>query len=59
MADTDRLNMDDETFYRVFTPCEEDRRARGWPAGGHRWFKSENVIDLVKLRATRKAKTGE
>ena len=45
---------DDEAFKRKFTLCEEDRRARlTWPqwSGGHRWFRSTNVVDLQDYRS--------
>ena len=48
---------DDEAFMRKFTLPVEDRRANPhWPQwnGGHRWFRSSNVIDLMTYRSQSK-----
>jgi hypothetical protein len=45
---------DDEAFMRKFTLPIEDRLAHPtWPQwnGGHRWFRSGNVIDLMNRRS--------
>jgi hypothetical protein len=46
---------DDDLLLRRLIPCEEDRR-RLFPtttwAGGYRWFRSPNVIDLEAYRST-------
>ena len=45
---------DDDAFMRKFSLPEEDRRTRSnWPqwCGGHRWFRSANVIDLQNYRS--------
>lgn len=47
------MDSDEESFTRKFTLPEEDRRAHPhWPQwnGGHRWFRSTNVIDLQNYR---------
>ena len=45
---------DGEAFMRQFTLPEEDRRGHPfWPqwTGGHRWFRSANVVDLQNYRS--------
>jgi hypothetical protein len=46
-------DADGEAFMRKVTFCEEDRRQLqpGVPwSGGHRWFRSPNVIPLEQYR---------
>jgi len=44
--------IEDEAFWQLFIPAEEDRRELGFPAwaGGYRWFRSTNVIPLEQWR---------
>ena len=47
------MDSKDESFTRKFTLPVEDRRANPyWPqwTGGHRWFRSANVVDLMNYR---------
>jgi hypothetical protein len=44
-------DSDDEAFVRSLVICEEDRRRLTTaPSSSYRWFRSPNVIDLVRYR---------
>jgi hypothetical protein len=47
----------DNLLLRRLIPCEEDRRrlfpTMAW-AGGYRWFRSPNIIDLEFYRSRKK-----
>jgi hypothetical protein len=50
-----RLSAEDESFMRKFTLPIEDRLVHStWPqrSGGHRWFRSANVVDLQNYRSS-------
>ena len=51
-------DMDDETFLRKYSICEEDRLAKTGVMRtglkGPRWFRSDNVIPIELARRRRK-----
>ena len=53
MTILDDKDVDDETFLRGIVPCFEDLRqltSAPYSPGQFRWFRSENVVDLVRYR---------
>jgi hypothetical protein len=42
------------TMRKLVLPQDDSRRRTGWH-GGYRWFRSENVICLEKVRAIKQA----
>jgi len=56
-------DMDDETFMRKYSLCEEDRLAKTGVMrtglDGPRWFRSPNVVCLEKVRAVRAGNRAE